>query len=95
MQDKKINSSLLEKLFLKEVERVEKIWIKGTYRWLAQKYPKAYTKLNSLENTLNDIWRKAEEGKASLDDFTKALRAWSSYIRKAVSKRKEKEDSKT
>jgi len=87
------NAAIAEKLFLREVDRIEEIWIPGTFQWL-EKYPKAKRRLRLYEDKLDQLWKLYEEDKASLEEFTRALKAWSGYIKLVLKKRKENQVQK-
>ena len=59
---------------------------------MREKHPKAYAKLLEKEKEMDKTWIEAEKGEATLDKFLAALRAWSGHIKKAIQKKKEKNE---
>jgi len=88
------NPSLLKKIFFKECDRLNEICKENDdiFTWMREKHPKAYKKYVEKEKTMDDTWVKAERGEATLNEFITALRSWSNFIRKAIQKKRGKNE---
>lgn len=77
----------LQNLYRQCVDKFMDRWQSGLYERIGRNNPDLLSQINQTEDTLNAIWIKAREGKASKAEFVKALKDWGILHLQAISSR--------
>ncbi len=80
----KIDSDELAKHYGQMLDRLNTVYKKGFYKWLAKENPHLAKRLVILDEKINEVWDQCEKGEASMIMFKAGVKFYEDTVRKGL-----------
>lgn len=80
----RISDEVLQDLFLETMNRINDVYTSGTIRYIEEHHKDLNSEIDRADENINEIWRKCNNGGASIESFKGALDSYQTLYLEAI-----------